>query len=221
MGERQRFFRSPQELIQAAINALFPHEKMQVPKRQSRFRHIDGPMYYIGQQIVKAMEDAGYPAKILYCHRSAAQQRQLYAKGRTAPGNIVTKAGPWDSAHQYYEAVDIIHPSKAWDVSEAYWETLASCTRIVAEKFGVELEHGHDWDFRDSAHIELKDWRKVRDRHQIVINSEGKERPPNHQELWNRFCEVLPDVAKRLVIDLRVPKNCETPKACLPKPRQR
>jgi len=184
------------EEVTDAVKAMYPHEKMQEPKRQSRYTYVDGPMYYLGQQIVKAMQDAGYPAKILYCYRSAWKQNELYVKGRTAPGPKVTNAAPWQSAHQYYEAVDIIHPSRGWDVSERYWEALASCVRIVSEKFGVELNHGHYWKFRDSAHIELRDWRLVRDRHKRNVHDQGDLRPPNRDELWWRFYEVLPDVVR-------------------------
>ena len=193
------------------MSALFPRERMQVPKRQTAYTYVDGPMYYLGQQIVKAMQDAGYPAKIHSCYRSPEIQRGLYAQGRTAPGRKVTRAKPWESPHQYYEAVDIIHPSLAWDVSGDYWEALASCVRIVGDKFSVELQHGHDWDgdgvpvhlddderLRDSAHIQLKDWKTVRDRHRRQVLDEGANRPPNEAELWVRFCEVLPSVAADL-----------------------
>ncbi len=189
--------RTPQELYKNLVRWLYPREKMQVPKRQTAYTYLDGPMIFLGRQIVKGMEDAGYPAKILYGYRSPEGQAELYAKGRTKSGNIVTKAKPYQSPHQYYEAVDIVHPSKFWDVSEAYWDTLASVVRIVAEKYGVELNHGHHWDFRDSAHIELKDWRLVRERIKVATTREGLPmRPPTRQELGERFHEVLPKVAK-------------------------
>lgn len=208
---------TPQSLVRAAQRARYPREKMQEPKRQTAYCYTDGPMYYLGQQIVKAMQDAGYPAKILYCYRSPEHQARLYAKGRTVAGKIVTKAKPWQSAHNYMEAVDIIHPSKAWDVTEDYWEALASCVRIVAHKYDVSLEHGHYWRFRDSAHIELTDWRKQRDRlterhyrefaewqadqreqvrHGLPMLADYVRRPPDPAELWQRFYEVLPDVVK-------------------------
>ncbi|NHM20311.1 M15 family metallopeptidase [Tritonibacter mobilis] len=184
------------ERASLSLRAMYPREKMQAPRRQSRYRYVDGPMYYLGQQIVKAMEDAGYPAKILYCYRSPEKQRELYSKGRTSAGPKVTNARPWDSAHQYYEAVDIIHPSLGWNVTEEYWETLAACVRIVSEKFSVGLNHGHRWKFRDSAHIELRDWRSVRERHRRNVLDQGEPRPPNADELWYRFYEVLPDIVK-------------------------
>lgn len=206
---RDRFFETPQQLMQAARLHQYPREKMQVPKRQTRFTYDLGPMYFLGQQIVKAMQDAGYPAKILYCHRSADEQRALYAKGRTAPGDIVTQARPWESPHQYYEAVDIIHPSLAWDVSEDYWEALASCVRIVAERYDALLVHGHEWRFRDSAHIEMADWRFQQAEHRERVMLEGKERPPNEAELWARFKSVLPKEAARVERDARAPQTVD------------
>ncbi|UAB90387.1 hypothetical protein I5192_06920 [Ruegeria sp. SCSIO 43209] len=193
----------PQGLFRAALRHVWPYEKMQVPKRQTRYCYKDGPMFYLGQQIVKAMEDAGYPAKISECYRTPERQKQLRIEGRT-------KAGPWESPHQYYEAVDIIHPSLGWNVSRKYWLTLNACMRVIEAKYGVNLIHGHDWNdngipvyddpeerFYDAAHIQLADWKKQRDRHRATIGLEGKPRPPNQLELWVRFEEVLPELARR------------------------
>lgn len=182
---------TPQELVAQAVASQFPHEKMQVSKRQTAFTYSDGPMFYLGQQIVKAMEDAGYPAKIVECWRSPERQSKMLEGGSS-------RAGPWHSPHQYFEAVDIIHPSKGWDVSPEYWRTLSACVRIVAEKFKVELEHGHNWRFVDSAHIELKDWRKVK-----------TKRKPTSADLWRRFQEVLPSEAERILRDGRAPRVSE------------
>jgi len=171
-------------------------ESYQVEKRQTRYTYTDGPMYYLGQQIVKFMQDAGYPAKILYCYRSPEKQAELYAKGRTAPGRKVTNAQPWQSAHQFYEAVDIIHPKLAWAVSETYWDTLASCVEVVSDRFAVKLNHGHTWRFRDSAHIEMPDWRIIQGIHRREWEKGKPMRPPNEFELFQRFKEVLPKVIK-------------------------
>lgn len=185
---REKRFRSPRELFRAALAAVFPTEKMQVPKRQTAFCYVDGPMHYLGQQIVKRMQDAGHPAVIIECYRPPERQRELKAQGRS-------KAGPWESPHQYFEAVDIVHPSLGWGVSDAYWEALAACVRIVSEAYGVELVHGHYWRFRDSAHIEIRDWRLVRDRHRKRVLDGGEARRPSAAELCERFAEVLPAVS--------------------------
>ncbi|MBW4983474.1 M15 family metallopeptidase [Mameliella sp. CS4] len=169
-------------------------ERYQVDKRQTRFTYVNGPMFFLGQKIVKAMEDAGYPAKISECYRSPERQQELYAKGRVTGGRKVTNALPFQSAHQFFEAVDIIHPERGWDVTPEYWETLAACVRIVADKFGVTLEHGHYWAFVDSAHIELADWED----HRAMLKADngGIHRVPSASQLWARFNDVLPAVAR-------------------------
>lgn len=178
---------TPQELIRRALTCVFPHEKMQVPKRQTRYTYTDGPMYYLGQQIVKQMEDAGYPAKIAECYRKPQRQAELKSKGRS-------KAGPWQSPHQYFEAVDIIHPSKGWEVSEDYWAALAMAVRTIEDKFNVELEHGHYWRFRDSAHVEIKTWREFKKKIDKAVLLEGQARRPSDGELADRFDQVIPGV---------------------------
>lgn len=159
---------TPQAVIAEVMSRLFPRERGQEPRKQTRYTYTDGPMIYLGQQIVRHMQDAGYPSKIIFGYRPPEVQAELYAKGRTEPGTIVTKAPPWSSPHQYYEAVDIVHKSKGWEVSEDYWETLAACVEVVSENYGVALTHGHTWAFRDSAHIQMGDWHRVKDRKSVV-----------------------------------------------------
>ncbi len=190
---------TPQKLMKAARRKHWHSEKMQEPRKQSMYCLVDGPMYYLGQKIVRAMQDAGYPAKISECYRSPERQRRLKVEGRS-------KAGPYESPHQYYEAVDIIHPSMGWNVSEAYWDALATCVRIVAERHDVQLTHGHFWRFRDSAHVELTDWRKFRDEMRARVNERGQHGPPGPGDLWRRFGEVLPSHAKRAEREGRAPK---------------
>lgn len=196
---------TPQSLILAAKNWIFPNEKMQTPKRQTHYTYTDGPMVYLGQQIVKSMEDAGYPAKIHCSWRSPEEQQLVFNKGRS-------KARPWQSPHQFFEAVDIVHPSLYWAVSPSYWETLAACVELIALKYDVDLVHGHHWKFTDSAHIELKDWRTQRLVNECRYDAEitqwlvdcarmspklpakPKRTRPNSEELAARFRSVLPKV---------------------------
>lgn len=191
---------TPGEFFRQAMQRIFPREKMQTPKRQTRYTYCDGPMQFLGQQIVKAMEDAGYPAKIHCLWRSPKKQNAAYYDG-------FSKARAWQSPHQYLEAVDIIHPGLGWNVTQDYWDHLAACTRIVADRYGVELTGGLDWGW-DLAHVELKDWRKVKDREKwreyrqdyekAVKENKATPQLP-HDALWERFVEVLPEVAARHV----------------------
>ena len=146
-------------------------------------------MYYLGQQIVKAMQDAGYPAEI----------RRSYS-GPQDPKEV----GYWNDCeepHEICEAVDIAHPALGWGVSRTYWATLGACVRTVADRYGVELVHGYDFKYPQPEHVELGDWRKVQDRYERTMYREGlgwhEYRKPTEQELAQRFMEVLPDVWKQ------------------------
>lgn len=170
---------SPQALVAWFRNLFRTHESQQTAKKQTRYTYNEGPMFFLGQQIVRAMQDAGYPAHIFEHYREASRQELLYARGRS-------KARAWQSPHQYGEAVDIVHPDLFWEVSPEYWEALASCVRVVAAKFDVELNHGHHWKFTDSAHVELRDWRET-------VYAKQK-RLPVAAEKDHRFRDLLPSV---------------------------
>jgi len=186
------------------IDPALPHTG-QVTTRKTRFTYDKGPMYFLGEHIVKAMEDSGYPAFIWQCYRPPEEQAEYLARG-------TSKAGPWQSPHQFSEAVDILHPELWWEAPPDYWQQLAACVRIVAERFDVKLDHGHYWSWVDSAHIELEDWRIMRDymreqwRREFqewrdepsvdleLIGPPPEPRPPSPEELRVRFSAVLPKV---------------------------
>ncbi|WP_138424421.1 M15 family metallopeptidase domain-containing protein [Maritimibacter alexandrii] len=159
----------------------FRLQKMQTGKKQTRYVYNEGPLLYIGQKIVRAMQDAGYPARIYEHWRSPAQQTLYYEKG-------TTKAKPWQSAHQYGEAVDILHPTKAWSVTNEYWDALARCVNVVEQQLDVKLTHGwRDWGW-DGPHVQLPDFR--------TIPAYAEKRRPTQEEMDARFAQVLPNVWK-------------------------
>lgn len=154
-------------------------DQVQIERPPHSNNYSDGPMGFIGQQLVKRMAQKGWPCKILAHWRTPERQAELLAKG-------VSKAGPWRSPHQYGLAVDIIHASLGWRVPERFWIDLAACVQVCSKQYGVALEHGHTWKFRDSAHVELKDFRRYRD-------VWGKRRPTQY-ELDQCFKEQMPAV---------------------------
>jgi peptidoglycan L-alanyl-D-glutamate endopeptidase CwlK len=84
---------------------------------------------------VAALADRGLEVVITQGVRSAAQQRALYAQGRTRPGKIVTNCDGYikKSPHQHWLAIDIAivkNGAVEWadlpeyhDLGE-YWESL-------------------------------------------------------------------------------------------------
>ena len=86
--------------------------------------------------------------------RTFAEQDELYAQGRTKPGNIVTHVRGGESYHNYGLAVDIV-PTNAqgkptWQASREVWEAIGR----AGERQG--LEWGGRWTgFSDVPHFQF------------------------------------------------------------------
>lgn len=104
------------------------------------------------EQLLAICEQKGIDMIITHGLRTIDEQNALYAKGRTAPGSIVTNAKGGTSYHNYGLAIDycLIKDGKAlWVVNED-WRAVAS----EAKKLGFEW--GGDWkSFRDYPHLQM------------------------------------------------------------------
>ncbi|WP_172839433.1 glycosyl hydrolase 108 family protein [Tateyamaria omphalii] len=72
--------------------------------------------------IQKKLNSENIPFQVFEAFRTPHRQANLYAKGRTKPGNKVTWVGPWGSIHQYGLAVDFVlfeNGNWSWDDSGA------------------------------------------------------------------------------------------------------
>lgn len=102
-----------------------------------------------------------YVLKVICTLRSTQEQQVLYAKGRTAPGNIVTYKDGVTSfgAHNptpkcpFARAVDFgVFRGRDYITQNSYYAPLGP----LAEKYG--LVWGGSWKtFKDTPHIETKD----------------------------------------------------------------
>jgi len=99
--------------------------------------------------------------------RTAKQQQDLYAQGRTKPGKIVTNADgiknksnhqPKDDGFGYavdLYAADDNNNVKLNDVEGL--KEIAVHIKKVAEKWNIPIQWGGDWkNFKDYPHFELK-----------------------------------------------------------------
>lgn len=101
---------------------------------------------------------------ILTCtYRSNAEQEELYAKGRTAPGFIVTRARGGQSAHNFlldgkpaakaFDIVPVVNGKPEWSAAHPAWQALG--------KIGMDL--GLNWygapgaKFREYPHFQLRE----------------------------------------------------------------
>jgi hypothetical protein len=85
-------------------------------------------------------------------HRTPERQQQLLMQG-------TTKAGPWQSPHQYGQAIDLIHKTKLWSLTDAEWELIGTIGKEIARKKKVKITWGGDWGW-DMAHWEMTNWRE-------------------------------------------------------------
>jgi peptidoglycan L-alanyl-D-glutamate endopeptidase CwlK len=115
----------------------------------------------IAARFIEESRAAGFRVVLTSGTRTMGEQRKLYAQGRTAPGAIVTKAKPGDSAHNFGLAFDFAFGdgsgSPTWPESGP-WGKVASVGKALG------LVWGGDWtSFKDRPHLETADWRAVRD----------------------------------------------------------
>lgn len=124
-----------------------------------RFAGVHPDLVRRVQQVLAAMAALGHPMVVTDGVRTAQQQAQLYAKGRTTPGVIVTYADgvTKTSNHQahsdgYGHAVDcafLVDGRPSWDVSLP-WQAYGACAEALGLTWG-----GHWARLRDLPHLEL------------------------------------------------------------------
>lgn len=85
--------------------------------------------------------------------RTIDQQNDLYAHGRTTPGNIVTDAPGGHSYHNYGLAIDLCEMVD--DDTEVSWTYDMATLQPIADKYGIEW--GGTWvHIKDRPHFELR-----------------------------------------------------------------
>lgn len=116
---------------------------------------------FFGMRLIKGLDEYNaYAVKnklpiaeIFETWRSLERQEELYAQGRTTPGNIVTDSKPGLSIHGYGCAADVVFRDQKgdWTWDRAYpWEKLAEFMKAQG------LEWGGDWkSIKDLPHFQL------------------------------------------------------------------
>tara|TARA_Y100000592_G_C5480189_1_gene324909 strand:+ start:2510 stop:3070 length:561 start_codon:yes stop_codon:yes gene_type:complete len=112
-------------------------------------------------QIAKAMgQKYGVEVKAISGHRSYSKQAELYAKGRTKPGSIVTHAKPGYSKHNFGTALDFgCFDKKTGEYLDAKdGKLVAKIYRAIyneAERQDLRITWGGLWrSFKDTPHFE-------------------------------------------------------------------
>lgn len=115
----------------------------------------------IDERLDAVVELASEICKVPFCVveglRTLERQKELYAKGRTKPGKIVT----WtlNSEHLSGRAVDLAPLNELrkidWEDIDGFKE-IARAMKEAATELKVEIECGADWQRIDRPHFQLK-----------------------------------------------------------------
>lgn len=118
---------------------------------------VEPPVAAAVRQVLAAMQAIGHEMVAYDGRRTAREQQALYAKGRTAPGKIVTHLDGLAkrSRHQDGLAVDCAFVSRSygdrWDLRwDGPWEAYGACGEAVG------LTWGGRWRMRDQPHLESR-----------------------------------------------------------------
>lgn len=103
---------------------------------------------------VRKLKRLGVPMFAHNMMRTSGEQQELYVRG-------VSNAKGFDSPHPNGCAVDIVHSTRAWNLTKAEWSILGHIGKELASQNGFKLVWGGDWSFYDPAHWELASWRSL------------------------------------------------------------
>jgi len=99
---------------------------------------------------------------LIYCtYRSPEEQDELYAQGRTKPGNIVTNARGGQSFHNFrcaFDFVPLLAGKPQWGDKALYLKV-----GIVAESVGLEWAGRWTGKFKETAHCQFSNGLSLRD----------------------------------------------------------
>lgn len=124
----------------------------------SRLEDLEPVTLDLCNKFLTACAQAAIGVRVTHTLRTMEEQAHLYAKGRTVPGQVVTKARPGQSPHNFGMAFDIcFKPGDPYpNETSPLWEQVGA----IGE--GVGLAWGGRWrNFRDRPHFERPDWRVV------------------------------------------------------------
>ena len=121
------------------------------------------------EQLIQQTNSKGIEILITDDFRSFEEQDQLYAKGRTVEGAIVTHAQGGESFHNFGLAIDFAIVTKTKDVSwdmeydgngngESDWMEVVNIAKGLGFKWGGDWQH-----FKDYPHLQMDFGLSIRD----------------------------------------------------------
>ena len=122
--------------------------------------------------IKTSIEDSPVDFTVVSGLRTTAEQKVIYAQGRTKPGKIVTKADGVKGLSNHQDEADgkkdglgsavDLYPYFLGQVQVNHKDTINCLKKIAAhvkakaKELGIPIEWGGDWKFIDYPHFQLK-----------------------------------------------------------------
>jgi peptidoglycan L-alanyl-D-glutamate endopeptidase CwlK len=125
---------------------------------------LDARVRPLAQTFLDRCKAAGLDVLITCTLRSLAEQTELYAQGRTAPGHIVTNAKPGSSAHNYGMALDVVpmvHGKPLWTFDVKNPGPIWSKVGELGQSAGLEWFGAPDSPFIEGCHLQMPNWRSL------------------------------------------------------------
>jgi peptidoglycan hydrolase-like protein with peptidoglycan-binding domain len=108
------------------------------------------------REVIKDLQKDDIYVCVAQGYRSKDEQDELYAQGRTEPGNKVTNAKGGQSNHNFGVAVDLCLYTE--DGKDVIWTADGDFKKVVAAMKKEGFKWGGDWkSFKDNPHFELYD----------------------------------------------------------------
>jgi hypothetical protein len=135
------------------------HPKYQEQLKRVNLHEIHPIMRDWSEAFLDQLKEHKFPFFVYEGQRTPERQEELRKAKRS-------KAGPWQSPHQYGCAVDIIHSVYGWmdtqfgaQEARKRWKIIGTIGKEVARRKGYKITWGGDWRFYDPAHWELSNWK--------------------------------------------------------------
>ena len=126
---------------------------------------LDTDVRFMAEDLLKKAASEHIELVVTQTYRTPEEQAALYAKGRTAPGPIVTHAPPGYSWHEFRRAFDVAITHFPGDMSreDLYngpWERVGEIGESVGLEWGGRWKHPDRPHFQHTAGLTLAQMRQ-------------------------------------------------------------
>ncbi len=134
--------------IQKACEVVVPSDSS---RSERNIQTLNAAVQPLARELLVLAENRGITMVVTSGLRTYEEQNELYAQGRTTPGNIVTRARGGESNHNFGLAFDV---TEFYDGIPVYESDNYATVGVLGKNLG--LFWGGDWNNLDEPHFELR-----------------------------------------------------------------